>query len=1058
MLRSTSSASVSSEAKPLRALAYPSVAEIPVVWLVALSVIVLAWGALVAQVTDHYFDRIEGESIADSQMRVKQAAESIGSVLERRLETMQGITQYLSQSAEVFAALSRFGSDVQPSSLGRTANIERWGNDAPLAGLSRELKVAAGAISLDVIFVVNAAGDCIASSNAGDSDQFIGTNYADRQYFQMAQQGQHGQQYAVGKVSGKAGLYFSAPIIGKKGKFIGAVVGKRNLDQLAYLVQRDNTFLVDDHGVVILAKSKAMEMAALSGAGVNRLSSAQRLLHYRRDTFPQLSLVPWGGGFPQLTRFQGQDTPMAVGRYQLKESRYQVFSLWPLDELRDQEALRNWFKLGGIAVGTLLILVLIGSWVHLRTQNQSRRQLDESERSYRGIFNSLDEAIYVLDEEGHFLDVNAGAIKMYGQPREYFIGNTPALVSAPGRNDLLKVAEQLQLAYDGEPQTLEFWALRSTGEVFPKEVHLYPAEHFGQRVILAIAQDIAERKRMEEVGQLAQLVYQSTSEGLLVCDADNRIVAVNPAFTATTGYAAEEAIGNTPHLLHSGKQTVEFYRQMWQHLQAEGSWQGEIWNRRKNGEIYPEWLTINTTYYPGGSVHRRVALFSDISKRKESEEVIWRQANFDMLTALPNRRMFRDRLEHEIGKAIRDGGSLALLFIDLDRFKEVNDTLGHEAGDQLLVQASKRISDCLRETDTVARLGGDEFTVILPNLSESAHVDTIAQALLDKLSEPFELQGEQRAYVSASIGIALFPDDGYDAEVLVKHADQAMYAAKAAGRNCYAYFTASLQETAQNRLQLANALRSAMELEQLYVVFQPIVRLSDGHLHKAEALLRWVHPVRGLVSPAEFIPLAEEIGLISDMGNWVFEEAMRKVSQWMPLHHGQLQISVNMSPLQFHSGRDTAHAWLDYLHRLDLSGSNVIIEITEGLLLHADPTISTQLLGFRDLGIQVAIDDFGTGYSSLAYLQKFDIDYLKIDQAFVRALDTDGGNQALVEAIVVMAHKLGLKVIAEGVETAAQRDFLRNIGCDYAQGYIFSKPLQPDDFEALLRGKADSEI
>lgn len=1057
MFHSTSSANVSAATKPLRPVEYPSVAEIPVAWLVALVVIVLIWGGVVAQVTDLYFDRINEELIADSQMRAKQDANSIGSVLERRLETIEGITQYLSQSAEVFAALNRFGSDVQPSSLGRTANIERWGNDGPLARLGRELKVAANAVSLDAIFVVNAAGDCIASSNAGESDQFVGTNFADRQYFQMAQQGQQGQQYAMGKVSAKAGLYFSAPII-DKGKFIGAVVGKRNLDQLAYLVQRDNTFLVDDHGVVILSQNKAMEMSALAEAGVNRLSSAHRLLHYRRDTFPQLSLIPWSRAFPQLTRLQGQETPMVLGRYLLKKSGYQIFSLWPIDEIRDHEALRNWFKLGGIAVGTLLILVFIGTAVYVRTQSQYRRQLDESERSYRGIFNSLDEAIYVLDEAGYFLDVNAGAAKMYGQPREYFIGSTPALLSAPGRNDLHKVAERHALAYAGEPQTFEFWAVRANGEVFPKEVHLYPAEHFGKKVVLASAQDITERKRMEEAGQLAQLVYQNTSEGMLVCDAENRIIAVNPAFTAMTGYTVEEAIGNKPHLLNSGNHSEEFYRKMWEHLDRDGSWQGEIWNRRKNGEVYPEWLTINTTYYPGGSVHRRVALFSDISKRKESEEVIWRQANFDMLTALPNRRMFRDRLEHEIGKAIRDGGSLALLFIDLDRFKEVNDTLGHEAGDQLLVQASKRISDCLRETDTVARLGGDEFTVILPNLSESAHVDTIAQALLDKLSEPFELQGEQRAYVSASVGIALFPDDGFDAEVLVKHADQAMYAAKAAGRNCYAYFTASLQETAQNRLQLANALRSAMELEQLHVVFQPIVRLSDGHLHKAEALLRWVHPVRGLVSPAEFIPLAEEIGLISDMGNWVFEEAMRKVSQWMPLHHGQLQISVNMSPLQFHSGRDTASVWLDYLHRLDLSGSNVIIEITEGLLLHADPTISIQLLGFRDMGIQVAIDDFGTGYSSLAYLQKFDIDYLKIDQAFVRALDTDSGNQALVEAIVVMVHKLGLKVIAEGVETAAQRDFLRNIGCDYAQGYLFAKPLQPDDFEAMLRGKADSEI
>ncbi|WP_051937701.1 EAL domain-containing protein [Ferriphaselus sp. R-1] len=1025
-------------------------------WLIPLVAVLVAWGVLVDHVVDRHFEAVENDRIVASQKRVQHDVVGISSALQRRLETVRGATRLMVQARDVVAVLKHSGSDVRPSSQGREANIQRWGADPELVAVSRHLGEAADALGLDVIYVLNAAGDCIASSNAGDPDQFIGGNYADRQYFQQSQQGLIGQQYAVGKVSNIAGLYFSSPVI-VDGKFIGAVAAKRNLYQLAYLVQQDDSFLVDENGVVILASNKAFEMHALAGAEVDRLSRDQRLSRYRVDAFPVLRLEPWGKDLPRLQRLNGQSQPMVVSRHEIAGFSFQVYSFVPLYGLLDQRSARDWFKLAGFAIGTLLLLLGVGGWMYLRNAHRSRALIDASERSYRGIFNSLEEAIYVQDAQGRFLDINDGVLKMYGHPREFFIGHTPEIVSAPGLNDATSIAQQVALAYAGEAQAFEFWAVRANGEVFPKEVHLYPGEHFGQKVVIAIAQDITERKRMEEARQLAQLVYQHTSEGLMVCDADNHILAVNPAFTETTGYTFEEVQGKTPRILHSGRQPPEFYRAMWEQLGSEGHWQGEIWNRRKSGEIFPEWLVINTIYHSGGSVDRRVGIFSDISARKQSEELIWRQANFDTLTELPNRRMFRDRLRIEVSKAHREGHMLALLFIDLDRFKEVNDTLGHEAGDQLLVQAALRITACLRETDTVARLGGDEFTVILPGLNDCNDVERIAQTLITRLSEPFTLLDIHEAYVSASIGIAIYPDDGQDESDLIKHADQAMYAAKAGGRNRYSYFTHALQEVAQNRLRLANALRGALEFGQMHVVFQPIVRLSDGHIHKAEALLRWQHPVRGFVSPAEFIPLAEEIGLIGELGNWVFRQSMDWVQRWHALHQGELQVSVNMSPLQFH-GADTSQSWDEYLSGAQLTGHNVIIEITEGLLLHADPSITDKLLRYRDLGIQVAIDDFGTGYSSLAYLRKFDIDYLKIDQAFVRPLDEDVDSQVLVEAIVVMAHKLGLKVIAEGVETEAQRDFLRGIGCDYGQGYVFSRPVQPEAFTAVLERNAQSEV
>ncbi|MBI5006406.1 MAG: EAL domain-containing protein [Nitrosomonadales bacterium] len=435
-------------------------------------------------------------------------------------------------------------------------------------------------------------------------------------------------------------------------------------------------------------------------------------------------------------------------------------------------------------------------------------------------------------------------------------------------------------------------------------------------------------------------------------------------------------------------------------------------------------------------------------ERKRAEDMIWRQANYDAVTDLPNRRLFRDRLEQELRKTQREGLSLALLFIDLDRFKEVNDTLGHDIGDLLLIEAAQRIRDCVRGSDTVARIGGDEFTVILPQLEDINHVEQVAEKIIEILAMPFSL-GNETAFISASIGITLYPDDAGDAESLLKNADQAMYVAKGNGRNCFSYFTGQMQEHAQHRLHLIRDLRNALPENQLRVYFQPIVDPRDGRIVKAEALIRWQHPERGMVSPMEFIPVAEEVGLINDIGNWVFLEATRWMKRWHEKGYSCRQVSVNESPSQFIV--DGNHdIWLDHLNRIGLPGECIVIEITEGLLLDERADVTAKLLQFRDAGVQVAIDDFGTGYSALSYLKKFDIDYLKIDRSFVRDLATDPNDLALSEAIIVMAHKLGLKVVAEGVETAEQRDILSAAGCDYAQGYLYAKPMPAEEFDALL--------
>ncbi|MBD9355710.1 bifunctional diguanylate cyclase/phosphodiesterase [Methylomonas albis] len=578
-----------------------------------------------------------------------------------------------------------------------------------------------------------------------------------------------------------------------------------------------------------------------------------------------------------------------------------------------------------------------------------------------------------------------------------------------------------------------------------------PLRNTQQQVIgvLGVYEDITARKSAEAEMQLAALVYLHSSEAMMVTDATGSIITVNPAFTTVTGYSAEEVIGRVFVGGATEHHDQAFYKTVLRVINTNGHWAGEISGRRKNGEDCIQWVTINSILNENGGVHRRVALIADITDRKKSEELIWQQANFDPLTGLPNRNMFLDRLNQEIKKAFRHGQHVALMFLDLDRFKDVNDSMGHFMGDILLKEAARRISGCVRDSDSIARLGGDEFTVILGELDQVDGVNRIARKILQRLAEPFHL-GNETAYISGSIGIALYPDDALDTDALLKNADQAMYAAKNQGRDRYHYFTALMQKNAQMRMRLANDLHGALAHRQFLLYYQPIIEFASGTIAKAEALLRWQHPTLGMVSPAEFIPVAEDTGVIVDIGDWVFDTAARQAKQWRQNYRPDFQISVNKSPVQFRRQAMEANQWLAVLQELDLAGQSIIVEITEGLILDASNSTREQLLAFREGGMQVALDDFGTGYSSLAYLKKFDIDYIKIDQAFVRSLVAGSSDMALCEAIVVMAHKLGIKVVAEGIETQEQYDLLKRMGCEYGQGYLISKPVPADQFERLL--------
>ncbi|MFI3155380.1 MAG: EAL domain-containing protein [Methylococcaceae bacterium] len=603
-------------------------------------------------------------------------------------------------------------------------------------------------------------------------------------------------------------------------------------------------------------------------------------------------------------------------------------------------------------------------------------------------------------------------------------------------------ADSYQYEYRARTRSNDWVWLLTRGKVIARDANGKALRMIGTQT------DISERKKTEESLRLAALVFQNSSEGVTITDADGTILAVNPAFTELTGYSQEEVVGKNPNILSSGRQDAAFYQSMWKQLIESGHWSGEVWNRRKSGEFYAEWLSINTSYNPDGSAHRRVGLFSDITQRKQSDELIWRQAHYDPLTELPNRSMFRDHLEQAIKKADRTKLSVALLFIDLDHFKQVNDTLGHIMGDELLKDATERLSRCVRDTDTVARLGGDEFAVILSEVSDIGGIERVIQDILQSIAEPYRL-GTELAYISASIGVSLYPKDSDNIDELLKNADQAMYGAKDQGRNRHCYFAHSMQEAAQNRLQLTTDMRVALSDEQFQVYYQPIVDVASGELIKAEALIRWQHPTRGLINPEDFIPFAEDSGLIIGIGRWILHTACAQTMAWREQSWSLPQITVNVSARQFYEGnfKDVVQEVLD---KTQLPPEDLELEITESMLMHDMVKAVSTVQDLWKVGVHISEDDFGTGYSSLNYLKKFPVHTLKIDRSFVSDIGDNPDDSALVAAIITIAHSMHLKVVAEGVETEQQLEFLRQQGCNYCQGFLFAKPMSAQEFEVYL--------
>ncbi|MCG0313140.1 MAG: EAL domain-containing protein, partial [Calditerricola sp.] len=560
---------------------------------------------------------------------------------------------------------------------------------------------------------------------------------------------------------------------------------------------------------------------------------------------------------------------------------------------------------------------------------------------------------------------------------------------------------------------------------------------------------MAANRSAKEAQRLASFVFQYAQEGIMITDAEGTILYVNPAFTAITGYTEEEVRGKNPRLLKSGRHDAFFYRQMWESVRRTGQWRGEIWNRRKNGEIYPEWLTISAIKNEKGRITHYVAVFTDITERKRYEEQIKHQALHDPLTDLPNRRLFHDRLAHAIREAKETQRKVAVLFLDLDRFKNINDTLGHILGDELLRHVAKRLSSCVPREGVLARIGGDEFAVLLPALTARAEAERVAKDIVDRFTQPIAL-GERSLYVSISVGISLYPDDGDDCPTLIKNADMAMYCAKEEGGNRYRFFTPGMRLETVQRWQLENGMRQALELGELQLVYQPQVEAQTGRMVGVEALLRWHHPEQGVMSPATFIPLAEETGFIVPIGDWVLRTACAQAKAWQEAGLPPIRVAVNLSARQFQEGRLEATV-RRVLAETGLEPQFLELEITEGIMMTNHTQTVEQLHRLKALGVKVAIDDFGTGYSSLGYLKKFPIDTLKIDKSFIRDCTDVPEDAAIVKAVIALAKNLNIPVVAEGVENPRQLAFLCAEGCDVIQGYLYSPPVSAEEVAELLR-------
>jgi diguanylate cyclase (GGDEF)-like protein/PAS domain S-box-containing protein len=676
--------------------------------------------------------------------------------------------------------------------------------------------------------------------------------------------------------------------------------------------------------------------------------------------------------------------------------------------------------------------------------------LNDNEQRLHGVMDAQSDAVLIADGDGTVLAINPAGEAMFGYPARDLVGQNIALL-IPDENRDSHATGLLRFQSSGERglQPLrDVRAVRRDGSSMPVSVSLVATRGTGRPLFAAVVRDLSERKAMHSRLSMAEKVLESTSEGVMVSDASARILWVNSGFTRISGYSRDEVLGKTANVLKSGLQGPAFYQAMWADLTNLGEWSGEIWNRRKDGEAFPEWLTIKAVRDEAGTVDRYVGVFSDISKHKRAEETIRHLTYYDPVTRLPNRYLFQDRITQGMERARRAERQVALVLVSLDRFKTVNETLGHQVGDALLREVAQRLTNSVRAEDTVSRLRGDTFCCVLSELLHIHDANPVINRILECFGLPFII-AEHELFVTSSVGISLFPLDGTEIDDLLQKAETAMNRSKERADSTYHFYTPEMNANSMERLRLETDLRKAINRGELLLYYQPKVETTTGKLVGSEALIRWRHPEYGMVPPGRFIPIAEDTGLIVPIGAHVLQTACEQVRSWITEGLTPVKVAVNLSAHQFRQP-NLVEMIQDILDSTGVPPHLIELELTESSVMrNADAAVLT-LRKLHDLGLSIAIDDFGTGYSSLSYLKKFPIDRLKVDRSFVQDLGQVKSGEEIVGAIIAMAHSLKMQVVAEGVETNLQHGMLNELRCDEIQGYFYSRPVPAEEFGKLL--------